>query len=225
MSDRVAPDSLLPGGAVARPFAADAHTGGRPVMHRDNHGEACMSTSTGGWRSLVARAIATVLVFAGSAVAPMALGAPPAAAQTSSPDCPATTPSQAAGSPSAPTGVHAIAGNGSATVTWCSPVSGQGSVTGYTVTASNGATGTARVPEDFFIMDGLTNGQSYTFTVRATTSSSSGPSSSASNTVTADPIPAPSGVTLGTAQSVTYDQHSVMVGGQRVFLYAAEFEA
>lgn len=225
MSDRVAPASLLPGGAVARPFAADAHTSGRPVMHRDNHGEACMSTSTGGWRSLVARAIATVLVFAGSAVAPMALGAPPAAAQTSSPDCPATTPSQAAGSPSAPTGVHAIAGNGSATVTWCPPVSGQGSVTGYTVTASNGATGTARVPEDFFIMDGLTNGQSYTFTVRATTSSSSGPSSSASNTVTADPIPAPSGVTLGTAQSVTYDQHSVMVGGQRVFLYAAEFEA
>jgi beta-galactosidase GanA len=164
------------------------------------------------------------LICAGLAAAPVLVAAGSAVADTASSTCPATTPSAASGSLGAPTNVRAIAGSGSATVTWCPPAGGQSKVTSYTVTASNGATGTAEVPEDFFIMDGLTNGQSYTFTVAANTSSGSGPSSTASNTVTADPIPQPSGVVTGTPEPVTYDQHSVMVGGQRVFLYAAEFD-
>ena len=184
-----------------------------------------MRRSSVGWRRLVARVVVPILVCTGLAATPVLVAAAPAVAQTASPSCPVTTPSAASGSsPGAPTNVHAIAGDGSATVTWCPPVNGQAAVTSYKVTASNGATGTAQVPEDFFIMAGLTNGQTYTFTVTANTASGSGPASAASNAATANPIPGPANVVSGTPAPVTYDQHSVMIGGQRVFLYGAEFE-
>ena len=48
---------------------------------------------------------------------------------------------------SAPADVRAIGGDGSATVVWCPPASGAGSVVSYTVTSSGGQSVTAKVPE------------------------------------------------------------------------------
>jgi beta-galactosidase GanA len=140
-------------------------------------------------------------------------------------DCPVATPSEAASAtPGAPTNVHAIGGDNSVTVTWCAPSTGQAAVASYTVTSSSGQTTTANVPNDYVIADGLTNGNSYSFTVHANTASgSSGPSAS-SNSATADPIPGPRGVLLGKPQPVSYDQYSLIIGGKRTFIYAAEFD-
>jgi uncharacterized protein (TIGR02145 family) len=86
--------------------------------------------------------------------------------------------------PEATTGVTAVAGNAQATVTFIAPVNNGGSViTGYTVTSSPGgltAIGTASP----IIVNGLTNGIAYTFTVIATNAMGSSVASSASNSVT-----------------------------------------
>jgi beta-galactosidase GanA len=166
------------------------------------------------------------------AIAASAVALPAAAAAASAHDaglpgagCPVATPAQAgAGQPGQPTAVHAIAGNGSVTVTWCAPVQGQGSVTSYTVTSSTGQTTMADVPNHYVIVDGLTNGDAYSFTVRANTSSSGGPASASTNRVTPNPIPGPRDVLHGTSESVTYDQYSLMIGGRRTFIYSGEFD-
>jgi beta-galactosidase GanA len=139
--------------------------------------------------------------------------------------CPAATPSQAGlSTPGVPTHVQAIAGNGSVTVTWCPPAAGQGNVTSYTVTSSTGQTTTAPVPENWVIVDGLTNGTSYAFTVRANTSAGGGPPSAASTAVTPAPVAAPRNVLRGKPQTVTYDQYSLMIDGKRTMIYSGEFD-
>ncbi len=110
------------------------------------------------------------------------------------------------------------------TVTWCPPADGQAQVVSYTVTSSSGQQSTAQLPNDYAIVDGLANGASYSFTVVANTASAAGPQSGASNTVTPAPIPEPRDVLLGTPQSVTYDQYSLMIGGKRTFIYSGEFD-
>lgn len=83
--------------------------------------------------------------------------------------------------PSAPTGVAATAGDGRATVSWSPPATQGSPVTSYTVTAApGGATVTVPAAETTATMTGLTNGTAYTFTVTATNSSGSGPSSAPS---------------------------------------------
>ena len=91
--------------------------------------------------------------------------------------------------PGAPTSVTATAGNASASVAFTAPTDTgypANAITSYTVTSSPGsftATGAASP----LTVVGLTNGTSYTFTVRATNSAGSGPASSASSSVT--PVP------------------------------------
>ncbi|HTU08184.1 MAG TPA: fibronectin type III domain-containing protein, partial [Trebonia sp.] len=86
--------------------------------------------------------------------------------------CPAASSSAAASATvSAPAEVRAIGGSGSATVVWCPPASGAASVVSYTVTSSGGQRVTAAVPNDWAIVDGLSDGTSYTFTVTANTKS------------------------------------------------------
>jgi hypothetical protein len=86
--------------------------------------------------------------------------------------------------PGAPTSVVATGGNGQASVAFTPPSSNGGAaITSYTVTASPGgaqATGTSSP----IVVPGLTNGVSYTFTVRATNSVGQGTASAASNSVT-----------------------------------------
>jgi beta-galactosidase GanA len=125
---------------------------------------------------------------------------------------------------SAPADTRAIGGEGSATVLWCPPASGAASVTSYTVTASpGGAQVTATVPNDWAIIDGLTDGTSYTFTVTANTASASSPAST-TNDVTPAPIAQPRNVLTAKPQTVGYDGYSMLIGGKRVYITAGEFD-
>jgi len=85
--------------------------------------------------------------------------------------------------PGKPTNVTAVAGNGKATVTFTPPSDNGGSeITGYKVTASPGgleATGTTTT----IVINGLTNGVSYTFTVVAINEAGSSVASNPSNAV------------------------------------------
>jgi hypothetical protein len=120
----------------------------------------------------------------------------------------------AATAPGAPVIGTATAGNGQATVSFAPPASDGGSpVTMYTVTATdhtnaaNGgqsATGTGSPIK----VSGLTNGDSYTFTVAATNTAGLGPASAASNAVTLEPPGKPSA-----DLSVTLSPHPIAADG------------
>jgi invasion protein IalB len=70
--------------------------------------------------------------------------------------------------PGAPTNVSATSQNGSASVSWTAPANnGGGTITGYTVTASPGGA-TATCATSPCVVNGLSNGTAYTFTVVAT---------------------------------------------------------
>ncbi|MVP00987.1 fibronectin type III domain-containing protein [Paenibacillus lutrae] len=92
--------------------------------------------------------------------------------------------------PLAPTNVTAVAGNGEATITFTAPVNNGGlPITQYEVTVSPGNTIVTNASSPVTIT-GLTNGTSYTFTVKAINAAGKSEASAASNAV----IPAaPSG--------------------------------
>jgi hypothetical protein len=100
--------------------------------------------------------------------------------------------------PSAPTGVHATAGNQKATVSWTAPSDdGGAAITGYTVTSSPGGKTCTTSGALTCDVTGLDNFTPYTFTVTATnavplTSAASSPSSSVT------PLPAPPTITNAT---------------------------
>lgn len=98
--------------------------------------------------------------------------------------------------PGAPTAVAAVAGPGSATLTWTAPPDGGSPLTSYTLTPyADGVAGTPTVvtgtpPTPSVTVTGLSNAVPYTFTVSAANVVGSGPVSQPSNTVVPNPVPA-----------------------------------
>lgn len=90
--------------------------------------------------------------------------------------------------PSTPTSVTAVAGDGSATVSWGAPTSdGGAAVSGYTVTASPGgancSTTVGVTPNPLAcVVGGLSNGTTYTFAIRASNAAGLGAPASTSAT-------------------------------------------
>jgi alpha-tubulin suppressor-like RCC1 family protein len=102
-------------------------------------------------------------------------------------------PALTASAPGAPTGVSAVAGNASATVSWTPPASDGGSpITEYDVVSSpGGITVTAGASATSAPVSGLINGTAYTFTVAAKNAIGTGAASAPSNSVTPATVPGP----------------------------------
>ena len=103
------------------------------------------------------------------------------------------TPRSVATAPSAPLNVTATAGDTRATVRWSAPSSNGGAVISlYTVTSSPGGYTCTASNVLACVVNGLTNGVSYTFIVTATNSIGTSPASDVSNEITpvAQGIPA-----------------------------------
>ena len=91
--------------------------------------------------------------------------------------------------PGAPTGITAIGGDGAANVSFTAPTNAGGStISQYEVTANPGGL-TATGPSSPINITGLTNGQTYTFTVKATNETGTGVSSTASSPILLQSVP------------------------------------
>lgn len=126
--------------------------------------------------------------------------------------------------PSSPQNVIASRGNGQVSVSFSAPVSNGGStITNYTVTASPGdyigIGGASPV-----VVTGLSNGTSYSFTVTATNSVGTGPSSPSFSPVTPATIPGPPSintVTIGSGQAAISFAVPGSDGGSTITSYKA----
>ncbi len=142
--------------------------------------------------------------------------------------------SPSAGPPGAPLDATATPYNGAATVSFSPPTSNGGNtITSYTVTASdqtNAARGgqTATGQSSPIIVTGLTNGDSYTFTVTATNSSGTGPPSAPSAAVVPATVPSPplgvaavayAGTTASPASATVSFSPPASTGGSAVTSY------
>jgi hypothetical protein len=160
-------------------FSAPASNGGSQITGYTATSSAGGMTGSGTSSPITVTGLTdgTAYTFTVTATNGVGTGTASAASNSVTPVAPSTVPG-------APTGVVAIADNTQATVSFTAPASDGGSaITGYTVISSPGgiiATGTA-CP---IIVNGLTNGTAYTFTVTATNAVGTSVASTASASVT-----------------------------------------
>ncbi|WP_138732342.1 S8 family serine peptidase [Modestobacter excelsi] len=157
--------------------------GGRVLLSWDDAGPAYTYTvSVGG------------SVVAGPRTAGATLSAPVGVTRTyavavvdawgqSGPTSTVTLTPDGASPPAAPTGVTAVGGDRSATVSWTAATANGSPVTGYTVTASPGGATATTTGATTATLTGLTNGTWYTLTVTATSAAGTGPTSAAAHAV------------------------------------------
>ena len=140
----------------------------------------------------------------------------------------AVTPAPApAGTPSAPTALTTLAGNGRVTLGWTAPSAGTSPITGYVVTPTVGGVAQPAVsfadPSTLELIEGLPNGIEVTFTVRATNASGTGPASAPTAAVVPVVPPAPSAGTIDvigdsiTAQSFWFRDAEWAAQGQPAY--------
>lgn len=129
--------------------------------------------------------------------------------------------------PSAPSGVTAVAGTGSASVSWTAPANGGSPITSYTLTpylagvAQPATVVTGNPPATSARVGGLTDGASYTFTVTATNAAGTSPASAPSNAVVPVSTVTPAfvqqaSVHKGTSASAAVTMGSPVVVGDRM---------
>ena len=143
---------------------------------------------------------------------------------------------QPPGPPGAPPTVSAVAGNAMATVSWTAPSTNASPITSYTVTPHLGATTLTPVtvvgspPATTATVGGLTNGQSYTFTVTATNGIGTGPTSTASNSVVPSAAAAPvfvqqAGTQAGAQTALSVTPTANVTTGNRLVVEAATWSS
>ena len=101
---------------------------------------------------------------------------------------PWSDPSHTCSAPTAPSGAIAAGGDGAASISWAAPASDGGApITSYTVTASPGGQMATTGGQTTAVVNGLTNGIAYTFTVTATNAAGTSSASAATGAVTPKP--------------------------------------
>ena len=101
------------------------------------------------------------------------------------------TPTIPASVPAAPGAPTALAGNGSATVSWTPPDTHGSPITGYTVTWTAGGGGSKPASADVTSVPvtGLKNGTSYTFSIKASNAIGTGPAAQTTSVTPTSTIP------------------------------------
>ena len=139
----------------------------------------------------------------------------------------AITPEATITEPAAPTEVSAAAGNASVTLKWSEPANGGSPITRYRITpyiggvAQQATTLTGSPPATGTTLTGLTNGTSYTFTVKAANALGFGPESEPSAPVTPATTPSTPSILSTSAGngSVTLKWSEPSNGGSPITAY------
>ena len=184
---------------------------------------ACSTSLTGSSTSCVFTGLTngTAYTFTLAAINAAGTGSPSTASNS-------VTPATVPGAPTAVSGTSYA--NSTSVVTWTAPAStGGASITGYTVTATDSTTpangGQACVSATSpCTMTGLTNGDSYTFTVTATNSAGTGASSTPSAAAVPATVPGSptvTGVTAGNASVIVTWTAPASNGGAAITGYTA----
>ena len=179
-------------------FTAPSSNGGASVSGYTVTASPGGQTATGSSSPITVRGLANGTSYTFTVTATNSIGTGAASSASNS-----VTPSTV---PTAPTGVSASVGNGQASVSFAiSSSSGGAAISGYTVTSnpSGGIDSNAGSISTTHTITGLTNGVSYTFTVTATNSAGTSPSSSASSPVTP----------FGTLAAITLTPSMISLGG------------
>ncbi len=182
-------------GQVTLTFSAPADTGGSAITGytATSSPSGLIGVSNGAGTSIVVNGLTNGISYTFTVTATNAVG-------ESTPSSPSNAVTPATVS-SAPTNVVGTAGNGQVTLTFGAPTTNGGSaITGYTATSSpGGVLGVSNGASTSIVVNGLTNGISYTFTVTATNGSGVSAPSSPSNAVTPATVSSAPTNVVGTA--------------------------